>query len=154
MKILVVADIVTPELTEGILGTVSSEVDLIISCGDLPPEYLSSLTHYFGVPLYYVKGNHDIRYQDSPPQGCQHIHRQVVTFQGVRFLGLSGSRWYNGGMNQYHEKEMSRFIRKLWLTLFWSCYAAAKIGRRLGHYPHAAPFATARFQYLAKSKTH
>jgi Icc-related predicted phosphoesterase len=118
MRILVVADTVVrglsadtfnPELTQG--------VDLILSCGDLPPEYLTFLTEKTGLPLYYIKGNHDIRYRQTPPGGCLHIHRKIVSYNGIRLLGLGGSRWYNGGMNQYSEPQMKKYIRLLWFSL-------------------------------------
>jgi hypothetical protein len=34
-------------------------VDAILGCGDLDPEYLCFLADAFGVPLLYVRGNHD-----------------------------------------------------------------------------------------------
>ena len=38
-------------------------IDLIISCGDLKPEYLSFLATMVPVPLLYVHGNHDDEYK-------------------------------------------------------------------------------------------
>ncbi len=35
-------------------------------------------------------------------------------------MGLSGSRWYNGGINQYTEAEMKKTIRSLWFQLLQS----------------------------------
>ena len=119
MKILCVADTVTQSLLELDNGKLSIEgIDLVIACGDLPPEYLTSLRNRYNVPLYYVLGNHDLRYQSSPPVGCGHIDRSIVHFSGITFSGFSGSRWYNGGMNQYSEKEMTRFIQKMRFR-FW-----------------------------------
>ena len=46
------------------------DIDLIISCGDLPQEYLSFFVTLCNVPLLYVKGNHDTRYDEKPPEGC------------------------------------------------------------------------------------
>lgn len=118
MKILVVADTQVPEFADsGFNVGLTKGVELIISCGDLQPEYLSLLSKQIGVPVYYVMGNHDIRYEVAPPEGCLNIHRQIITYGGVRILGLGGSRWYNGGPNQYHERQMRTFIRKLWFSL-------------------------------------
>ena len=61
-----------------------------MSCGDLPPEYLASIREQLDVPLYYVRGNHDIRYQNSPPVGCLDIHQRRITFKGLRIMGLRG----------------------------------------------------------------
>ena len=119
MKILTVADTVSSELLESVGGgPLYTDIDLIISCGDLPPEYLSSLKHRYDVPLLYVLGNHDLRYGSSPPSGCRCIDRQMVTSNGKRIVGFSGSRWYNGAMNQYTENEMAHFVNKMRFTLW------------------------------------
>ena len=69
MKILSVSDIVVPELSGHFDRQPFAEVDLVLSCGDLPPEYLSTIRERLDVPLFYIKGNHDIRYGTAPPTG-------------------------------------------------------------------------------------
>ena len=96
-----------------------SGIDVIVSCGDLPPEYLSRLAHVFNAPLYYVGGNHDIRYKDKLPQGGVDLHGRLERIQGLNFLGLEGSRWYNGGPFQYTEGQMRAIIRRLRPALWW-----------------------------------
>lgn len=119
MKILIVSDtVVEPLLETGDKNPVRDKIDLILSCGDLPPEYLSSLTFKLNVPLMYILGNHDVRYTASPPRGCRNIDRRMVTFNSLKILGFSGSRWYNGGANQYTEKEMKRFGNRMRFTLW------------------------------------
>ncbi|MEE4241552.1 MAG: metallophosphoesterase family protein [Desulfopila sp.] len=121
MKILTVSDTVADVLLDPAKSADSFKgIDLIISCGDLPPEYLSSLRHRFDAPLMYVLGNHDLRYTASAPVGCDNIDRRIVSFNGYTFVGFSGSRWYNGGMNQYSEKEMGRFLRRMRFSLWRS----------------------------------
>ena len=121
MKILSVADTVVKELLDPVRGGPAVEdVDLVISCGDLPPEYLSSLRHRYDAPLLYVLGNHDLRYDESPPVGCAHIDRKIVTIGSTRIIGFSGSRWYNGNSNQYTEKQMTRFVRNMRFALWRS----------------------------------
>lgn len=119
IKILTVSDVVEPDLADRFSHPAGPRPDLILACGDLPPEYLTSLTARLRAPLCYVRGNHDIRYTETPPQACLDIHRRLVHFRGLRLLGLGGSRWYNGGPNQYHEKEMLRMVRCLRLRLWW-----------------------------------
>ena len=119
MKILCVSDFVVPDLQrEGAKGSLPP-IELVISCGDLPPEYLTLLYTTFDVPVLYVKGNHDIRYDAKPPVGCTDINRRIFTVNGFRVLGLEGSRWYNGGPNQYTEAQMKRIIWKLRPTIWW-----------------------------------
>lgn len=119
MKILSVSDRVEPFLFERIHAEKTSKIELILSCGDLPPEYLTSLANTFDTPLFYVKGNHDIRYGVKPPEGCTNIHNRLVEFNGLKLLGLEGSRWYNGGPYQYTEKQMQKIIRGLKLGMWW-----------------------------------
>ena len=119
MKILTVSDKVHPELHQAEeIPRIFEGIDLILSCGDLPPEYLTSLRHRFNVPLFYVLGNHDLRYAQSPPQGCQHVDGEIVTRNDISVLGFSGSRCYNGGLNQYTEKEMNRTINRIRFPLW------------------------------------
>ena len=119
MHVLTVSDIVASPLYPVSDRASLGPVDLIVACGDLPPEYLSYLAHAFNVPLLFVKGNHDIRSENYPPRGCTDINGRILTFQGVRFLGLEGSMWYNGGPNQYTEGEMGKRVLRLRPRLWW-----------------------------------
>ncbi len=121
IKILTISDRVEPSLYEHFdRKNFPGDIELIISCGDLPPEYLSFIVTMFNVPLFYVRGNHDIRYESRPPGGCMNIHEKIITHKGIRILGFEGSRWYNGGPVQYTEKQMASMIRKVkWRRLWW-----------------------------------
>mgnify|MGYP002508894457 CR=1 FL=1 len=46
-------------------------IDLIISCGDLDPRYLSFLVTFYSGPVLYVHGNHDGKYEQIPPEGTR-----------------------------------------------------------------------------------
>lgn len=92
-------------------------IDIIVSCGDLNPSYLSFLTTMVGVPLLYVHGNHDDKYNVKPPEGCICIEDEIYEYEGVRFLGLGGSNRYKPGENQYTQKEMTKRVKKLWWKL-------------------------------------
>ena len=91
IKILSVSDVVEPQLDSGTDSDLFEGIDLIISCGDLPPEYLSRLVHFCKAPLYYVKGNHDIRFKDKQPMGGDDLHGRLVNVAGLNILGLEGS---------------------------------------------------------------
>lgn len=119
MKILCVADTVVQSLLEtGSNGATSAGIDIIVGCGDLPPEYLSSLRNFYDAPLIYVLGNHDIRHKTTHPVGCTNIDRKLFRTNGISAVGFSGSRWYNGGYFQYSEKQMSHFVKKMRFTLW------------------------------------
>ncbi len=105
MTVLAVGD----EVDERLLGDSLPErlrgVRLLLSCGDLPADYLEALVDRFQVPLLYVRGNHDHRYGEAPPPG-DNIHGRIITVGGVRILGFEGSIWYNGEGVQYTERQM------------------------------------------------
>lgn len=88
-------------------------IDLIIACGDLPPQYLSFLATYFKGEILYVHGNHDECYDRTPPEGCICIDDSVYVYQGLRIAGLGGSMEYNGGTYQFTEGQMKKRVRKL-----------------------------------------
>ena len=113
MKVLTVSDCVVPMLNDDSHAKPFPDVDLILSCGDLQPEYLSFLATTFNVPLFYVQGNHDIRHDGYRPEGCIDLDNRVVLHKRVRILGLEGSIWYNGGPHQYTERQMRQKIRRV-----------------------------------------
>ncbi len=118
MKILAIADVEVAELAHDFDRQRFADIDLIFSCGDLPPEYLTLVRERVNAPLYYVRGNHDLRYRKSPPVGCTSLEFRTARHDNIKLLGLSGSRWYNGGKNQYHETEMRMIIWKLYFALW------------------------------------
>jgi len=59
MKILCISDQVERVLHGPTLNSYAQGVEAVISCGDLPFDYLEYVLTFLGVPLYYVLGNHD-----------------------------------------------------------------------------------------------
>ena len=112
MRILLVADEPSKALWDYYDGERLKGVDLILSAGDLPPQYLSFLVTFSNCPLLYVHGNHDGVYNMKNPDGCIDIDGKVYNFEGVRIFGLGGSMNYNGGPYQYTEKQMASRIRR------------------------------------------
>ena len=114
MKILVLADQKSKYLYDFYEPDKLKDIDLIISCGDLSPNYLSFFVTLCNVPLLYVRGNHDDRYEKTPPEGCICIEDDVFVYEGIRILGLGGSMEYiPGDSNQYSERRMRKRVRKL-----------------------------------------
>ena len=125
MKILMIADHEESALwgswserTAGIL----SEVDLILSAGDLSAKYLEFLVTMINVPLVYVRGNHDGAYDREPPLGCINADGRMLEIrcgrgsnkETVRIMGLGGSmRYKDNAADMYTEKEMRGRIIKL-----------------------------------------
>ena len=59
MKILALSDQECPWLWDYLDRHRLGEIDLILSCGDLKPQYLSFIVTFARAPLLYVHGNHD-----------------------------------------------------------------------------------------------
>ena len=118
MKVLLVADEESRYLWDHYRPGMLKDYRLILSAGDLKASYLSFLVTMANRPLLYIHGNHDGRYAQKPPEGCECIEDNIISVNGVKILGLGGSRRYNQGEHQYTEREMRRRIRKLRFKIF------------------------------------
>ena len=110
LKILALADNVSPALYDYFQPERWKDVDLILSCGDLPPGYLDFVCTELGVPLVYVRGNHDSGYSPSEYDGCLNAHGRILTVAGVKIAGFEGSQRYNGRPHQFSETEMRHIV--------------------------------------------
>lgn len=113
MRIMVIADEESAYLWDYFDKSKLEGIDLIISCGDLDPRYLSFLATFTHAPVLYVHGNHDDKYKKIPPDGCICIDDKIYVHNGIRILGLGGSMRYSYGSYQYTEREMRRRIARL-----------------------------------------
>jgi hypothetical protein len=59
IRLLAVSDAVDPALEHAVNRDALGRIDAIVGCGDLEPDYLGFLADAFGVPVLYVRGNHD-----------------------------------------------------------------------------------------------
>ena len=113
MKILAIADVEERCLWGSFRKERFEDIDLILSAGDLDPDYLEFLVTVINKPLLYVRGNHDDRYARHAPGGCICLEDSMYVYQGLRIAGLGGSRRYRDGANMYSEREMARRVRRL-----------------------------------------
>lgn len=131
MNILVVSDEVSRFLYHSRVQDHLAEVDLILSCGDLPYGYLEFLVSVLNVPLYYVFGNHDeAQFMDNglelrAPRGGGNLDGRIVEVtrpDGGTLLigGLEGSMRYNGRTHEYTESQMRRKLWRMTPRLFWN----------------------------------
>ncbi|HET7465358.1 MAG TPA: metallophosphoesterase [Candidatus Dormibacteraeota bacterium] len=125
MRVLAIAD----EVAESLYGDTLKDLrpDLILSCGDLPFEYLENLVSRTDVPLLYVPGNHDpelklgdatfeglsANFDGTGPPGCVNVDRRIEEAAGLWIAGLGGSIRYNEGPNQYSQSQMRRRALRL-----------------------------------------
>lgn len=114
MKILAISDRVDPSLYSPGLEARAEGVEAIVSCGDLPFEYLEYLVTFVGAPLFYVRGNHDpLEDSGKRPGGCIPLDGRVEELCDISLAGLPGCLWYSGGPNQYTERQMRCWGRAL-----------------------------------------
>ena len=122
MKILVISDKVDPLLHSPALHRLYANVDMVLSCGDLPHYYLEYIVTMLGGPLFYVIGNHCLERKPHQgtdaewevPGGCEYIDRRVVRYRKLLIAGLGGSMRYNEEPDfQYTESEMAQRVWRL-----------------------------------------
>lgn len=113
VKILCVSDIIVSQLENAAnLRRRYNDIDLVLSCGDLPAVYLEFITSVLNAPLLYVRGNHDQGYDERPPGG-ENLHNRLVKFAGLSFVGLEGSVRYNRSDIQYTDGEMHTLVMRM-----------------------------------------
>lgn len=114
MKILAISDEASKALWCPQCRERLEDIDLILSCGDLPRSYLEFLTNFTAAPILYVHGNHDEAYAKQEPGGCICVDDEVYVWKGLRVMGLGGSIRYNqDSPYQYTEQKMRRRIARL-----------------------------------------
>ncbi|MFW6136124.1 MAG: metallophosphoesterase [Chloroflexota bacterium] len=114
MRILAVSDQMVDAVHSGVIEERFGEVELVISCGDLPYSYLEYIVTMLNVPCFYVHGNHDrpeYRANGSTltePGGWVNLDSTTVEARGVLMAGLEGSiRYKPGARYQYTEPQMA-----------------------------------------------
>lgn len=119
MKILLISDAVSPALYDHFDDRTCADISMVISCGDLPLDYLEFIISMLNVPCYCVPGNHDEQFVGMPPPGWKILDDRIVVHDSIKILGLGGSMRYKPGPYQYSELGMKlRFLKlvpKLWL---------------------------------------
>ena len=145
MKILAVSDRVAKIIYSPSIRTRFSDVDMVVSCGDLPYSYLEYIVSSLNVPCFFVHGNHDKpeHLQNgsilSQPGGWINLDSNTRWSKGLILAGLEGSNRYNPhGDYQYTEGEMTL---KIWRMMPSLLFNRIRYGRYLDILiTHAPPF--------------
>ena len=112
MKILSLSDKIVSFVYSPIVKRRFPDVDLVIGCGDLSYYYLEYVMSALDVPLYFVRGNHDVlaEYDHGnmrvAPQGGMDLHRRHAKYRGLLVAGIEGSLRYRPGSFQYSQSSM------------------------------------------------
>lgn len=115
MRILAIADVEDDLLIARLEHAERRRYDLVVSCGDLSAGYLDCVASLANAPLAYVRGNHDVRYEDDPHLGGTNLDGRIEEFGGLRFAGLEGSLDYREGIVGYNQAQMRRRVVALGL---------------------------------------
>jgi hypothetical protein len=85
IRLLAVSDAVDPALDHQVNRDQIGRLDAIVGCGDLEPGYLGFLGDAFGVPVSYVRGNHDRggHWAESQSSPAHLTSGRVVDVDGV-----------------------------------------------------------------------
>lgn len=129
-RILAIADEVQPAPWTSSVRR--HDVDLVLSAGDLPFEYVDHIARTLDRPCVLVPGNHDpdlsrfrnrrgVWFRDGmpaqwpgPPE-AMNADGRVVQAAGLRIAGLGGCVRYRPGPNQWTQAQQAR--RAWWLRL-------------------------------------
>ncbi len=148
MRILAIADEVSPFVYSENFPKNLPPFDLVLSAGDMPGHVLEFIaTRLIKTQPVYVVGNHHEEYlrRDDPetaqlvqlPGGCLNAHGRVLEVGGVLIAGVEGSPRYSPGTHQYSEWQMCAITRKMTPRLL---YNRARYGRAVDVLlTHAAP---------------
>ncbi len=100
MKILAVSDEEVSWIHSPALIERCADVDLIISCGDLPFDYLEYIVACLNKPAYFVHGNHDpapdrgTEDKIPAPEGWVNLDLKRIRTGKLRLAGLNGCMRY------------------------------------------------------------
>jgi uncharacterized protein len=151
ITLLAVSDLVEPHLYRPQVKEWLGPVDLIISCGDLPAQYLGFLVDAVDAPLYGVLGNHccvprqngcECLCHEENYSGFMDLHGRVERAHipglvaPLTLAGVEGSPFYNGGPHQYSETAVKRKLMRLMPGLL---HSRLKTGRYLDIFVTHAP---------------
>lgn len=139
MKILCISDQIDPQVYSSNIKERFADIDLILSAGDLPLEYLDFIISTLNKPLLFVFGNHHtdkLKYYKSRTQypfeqeeenyknymgcGAVYIGSRVAIEGKYIFAGFGGSMRYNKGANQFTDFQMVREVVKIIPNLLWN----------------------------------
>lgn len=138
MKLLALSDVELKRIYHPSFQARYQMIDLLVSCGDLPPEYLEFVMSAINRPLYFVRGNHDFDAAAVSIPGVNMHNKPTITQQGTLIAGIEGCGWYNGAAGQYTQNEMWSLVLQLSSKLIAN---KARYGRFLDIFiTHAPPW--------------
>jgi Icc-related predicted phosphoesterase len=120
MKILCVSDQLDPLIYTDDIKQRYADVDLVLSAGDLPVDYLDFIASALNKPLFFVFGSNNYGEFESHPLRAALVDRKVRQEAGIIVVGLDGLMRCNKGKNQFTDLEMSVRLLKLFPVLIFN----------------------------------
>jgi len=136
LKILCISDQIDPLVYSSGIKERFGDIDMILSAGDLPLDYLDFIISSLNRPLFFVFGNHHTEelkhykksmtspfvevYRDHFGCGAVYLGSKVKIEGKMILAGLGGSMRYNNGINQFTEFQMFFEAAKLFPRLWWN----------------------------------
>lgn len=130
LRVLAVSDEVDNRIYSTTIRDRMEDIDLVISCGDLPASYLEFLTDALHRPVYYVLGNHaeeitreGVRGEPRHPEGCVDLGFKIVRdpTTGLIMAGLPGSpRYSERDPVQFTEFQMQMRLLRMAPKMLWN----------------------------------
>ncbi len=118
-KILIISDTeILGRYSMDKLKNMFSDIDFIISAGDLGNDYLDYLFTTLNKDIIYVNGNHVYK-KGHDISFCKNIDGKIIKYKGLKIFGLGGSKKYSYQENQYSEFEMTQRIISNLGYLLW-----------------------------------
>jgi Icc-related predicted phosphoesterase len=153
VKILCVSDQIDPVVYSSSIKDRFSDVDMVLSAGDLPMDYLEFIVSSLNKPLLFVFGNHNLQeyacyarkknitdlefMQEGHFSGATHVDSRIRREEGLIIMGLGGSMKYNRGENQFSNFGMlCKIIAKIPILVFNRIFRGRYLDVLL---THAAP---------------
>lgn len=126
VRILTLSDQIVDRIYSKYIRKMFPDVELIISCGDLPYYYLEYILDMLNVPMLFVHGNHDPEEEVSAhgkrkyPWGATNMHRKCLNFKGLLIVGFEGSIRYSDHHHQYTQREAWMHVISMVPRLLWN----------------------------------
>ncbi len=101
-------------------------IGLLLACGDIPYYYIEKVMGTFGVPTFFVRGNHDNLEEFSAkgvrrkPLGAINLDSTLVNHNNILMVGFEGSVRYKEGPFMYSQTEMWIKVLNLIPKLIWN----------------------------------
>lgn len=144
LHVLSISDRIVEFLYSPAIKTCCKEIETVISCGDLPYDYIEYVINHLNRPAFFVHGNHDRDLVHAngrittKPNGGVDLHRRAYSYNGILIAGVEGCIRYSPGPYQYTQTEMWMNVMALVPNMLLN---RRKYGRALDIFvSHASPW--------------